>query len=363
MFMSTRALLTAAAMAACAVSGGCASVPAPAVLEGVPRYDHVFVILEENKNYEQIMSVVAAPHIATLAKTYGDASRFYGETHPSEGNYVALLGGDNFGIHDDDAFYCKPGQHDPNCPNSARSDYGDHTRQTPHLGDQLQHAGLTWKAYLESLPAPGSLAYVAEDRAVVTGTVPLPVYASKHSGFVNFASAQNDPDRARHLVGFDALTADIAAGTLPNFALVVPNQCNEMHGLPPLPGVPADCSIINTGALIARGDAEIGRLVAMIQGTRTWKSKDNVAVIITFDEGSGRTTEGCCGKPANGGGGHIPTVVITNHGPRGVDDATPYDHYSLLRTLQDAFGVSERLGHSGDDAGGVKPMTPLFAVK
>ena len=361
--MLIRSTLSAVALCAASLLGACATLPRPTALEGVPRYDHVFVILEENKNYEQILSVDAAPNIASLARTYGVATRFYGETHPSEGNYVALLGGDNFGIHDDDAFYCTPGLKDRNCPFSALPGYVDHTVRTPHIGDQLRRAGLTWKAYLESLPAPGSLAYVAEDRAVAPTQAPMPVYASKHAGFTNFASAQTDPDRARHLVGFDQFKADIASGDLPNFALVVPNQCNEMHGLPPVAGVPTDCSITSTGPLISRGDAEVGRLVAAIQGTPAWRSRRNVAIVITFDEGSSRTTEGCCGKPANGGGGHIPTVVITNHGPRGISDDTPYSHYSLLRTLQDAFGVTERLGHSGDDAAGVKAMTPLFAVK
>ena len=361
--MITRTLLSMLTLTSFALLGGCATMGARAALEGVPRYDHVFVILEENKDYSQIMSTESAPVLAGLAKQYGDAARFYGETHPSEGNYVALLGGDNFGIRDDDAFYCKPGQKDRNCPFAATPGYADHTVLTPHLGDQLQRIGLSWKAYLESLPEPGSLAYVAEDRAVVASAAPLPVYASKHAGFVNFSSAQTDPDRARHLVGFDVLNADLAADKLPNFALIVPNQCNEMHGLPPLPGVPTDCAITNTAALIKRGDAEVGRLVAAIQATRAWRSKANVAIVITFDEGGGGSREGCCGKPANGGGGHIPTIVVTNHGPRGVADQTPYDHVSLLRTLEDAFGVAERLGGAGDDAVGVKPMTPLFAVK
>ena len=136
-----------------------------------------------------------------------------------------------------------------------------------------------------------------------------------------------------------------------------------MHGLPPVAGVPTDCAITNTAALIRRGDAEIGRLVAAIQATRAWRSTANVAIVITFDEGGLGGREGCCGKPDNGGGGHIPTIVVTNHGPRGVADQTPYDHYSLLRTLEDAFGITERLGRSGDDAAGVKPMTPLFATK
>jgi phospholipase C len=361
--MIPRTLPAVLALAACALLSGCATLGARATLEGVPRYDHVFVILEENKDYGQIMDGAAAPNLAGLAKTYGNAARFYGETHPSEGNYVALLGGDNFGIHDDDAFYCKPGMKDRYCPFAAMPGYVDHTIKTPHLGDQLQRAGLSWKAYLESLPKPGSLAYVAEDRTVVTSAAPLPVYASKHAGFVNFASAQTDPRRARHLVGFDVLRADLAANRLPNFALVVPNQCNEMHGLPAVAGVPADCVITNTAPLIKRGDAEVGSLVAAIQATRAWRSKANVAIVITFDEGGLGGREGCCGKPENGGGGHIPTIVVTNHGPRGLADQTPYDHYSLLRTLEDAFGITDRLGHSGDDAAGVKPMTPLFAVK
>jgi len=361
--MTHRATISTLAALACALLVGCAGMDRRVAVEGVPRYQHVFVILEENKSYDQILSVEAAPTIATLAKTYGNASQFFGETHPSEGNYVALLGGDNFGIHDDDAAYCKAGMKDPNCLFAATPDYADHTVRTPHLGDQLRHHGLTWKAYLESLPSPGSLDYVAEDKTVVTSATALPVYASKHAGFVNFASAQTDPDRAGHLVGFDRLQADFAAETLPNFALIVPNQCNEMHGLSPLAGVPDDCQITNTGPLIRRGDVEVGRLVALIQATAAWRSKQNVAIVITFDEGSGGTTEGCCGKPANGGGGHIPSIVVTNHGPRGVDDDTPYSHYSLLRTLEDAFGITERLGHSGDDAARVKPMTPLFAVK
>jgi len=115
-----------------------------------------------------------------------------------------------------------------------------------------------------------------------------------------------------------------------------------------------------------RGDAEVGRLVAAIQQTPAWKGKGNVAILIGFDEGSGRTREGCCGVTpgaiSNFGGGHIPMVVITNHGPRGVADATPYSHYSLLRTLEDAFRLPDYLGHAADTGAGVVPMVRLFAV-
>jgi hypothetical protein len=332
----------------------------------VPRYAHVVVILEENKDYAQVLDPAVAPNIAHWMKHYGTATRFYGEVHPSEANYVALLGGDTFGIHDDDAFYCKPGQTDPNCPHALQPGYVDHTAHAPSIGDQLKAAGLSWKAYLEDLPEPGSL--VANAGSVVPGgplNIATALYASKHSGFVNFESVQTDPDRARRLVDFKALDADLAANALPSFALIVPNQCNEMHGLFG-PKTPEGCSIAQTIPLIRRGDAELGMLVARIQATGAWRSRENLAIVITFDEGLGSDRHGCCSvtpdAASNYGGGHIPTLVITNHGPRGLADDTPYNHYSLLRTIEDAFGISEHLGRAADTENGVVPMTRLFAA-
>ena len=332
----------------------------------VPRYDHVVVIIEENKDYEQILAGQDAPNIARLAQTYGAATRFYSEVHPSEANYVALLGGDTFGIHDDDAFYCKAGSTAPYCYGAASPGYVDHTVSEPHLGDQLLAVGLSWKGYYEDLPAPGSDAVVAGPGGAPIANLGEAYYASKHSGFMNFASVQSDRARASRIVGFDQLEADLAAGALPTFALIVPNQCNEMHGLPAA-SVPADCRSGNIAGLIRRGDAEIDRLVKRLQASREWKSDRNMAIIITFDEGSGKTREGCCAvtpnAPSNYGGGRIPTLVITNHGPRGVADATAYNHYSMLRTLEDAFGIGTHLRHAADTDQGVEPMTRLFAVR
>src|SRR3984885_4964699 len=90
----------------------------------MPRYTHIFVIVMENKGYEQILgSGSRAPNINALAEQYGLASQFYAEVHPSQGNYVAMLGGDTFGISDDDAFYCKPKMQDGMCPKSNKADY------------------------------------------------------------------------------------------------------------------------------------------------------------------------------------------------------------------------------------------------
>ncbi|MDR3512784.1 MAG: alkaline phosphatase family protein [Caulobacteraceae bacterium] len=331
----------------------------------VPRYAHVFVIVEENKNYAQIMDPASAPNIASLAVRYGDAAQFFGEVHPSEANYVALLGGDTFGIHDDDGYYCHAGMTDLACAGAAAPGYADHTVTAPNLGQQLEAAGLTWKGYYESLPAPGSLVVTASDPAFDNGTRKTALYASKHSGFMNFAWVQHHPKRAERIVGFGQLDADLAADRLPSFALIVPNQCNEMHGLHGV-GLPPDCDGADTAGLIRRGDKEVGQLVARIQATSAWRSNQNVAIVVTFDEGAGRTREGCCsvtpGAPSNFGGGHIPTIVITNHGPRGLKDETAYNHYSLLRTMEDAFGLGQHLGRAGDDAGGVVAMAPLFAI-
>lgn len=354
------------ALAALALSWTATAALAHAAdFEGVPRYDHVLVIVEENKDYDQILDPLIAPHIAGLAATYGNATRFYGEVHPSEANYVALLGGDTFGIHDDDAYYCEPKDARPYCDGAAQPGYVGHTVRARHLGDQLEAAGLTWKGYYESIPEAGSPTVVAADPSFGPEGRKTALYASKHSGFMNFAGVQADPHKADRIVGFDQLDRDLAHDDLPNFALLVPNQCNEMHGLSG-PGVPSDCQGENKAGLIARGDAYVGELVHRIQATSAWKGAGNVAIVITFDEGSNKTREGCCSvtpdAPSNFGGGHIPTVVITNHGPRGLRDETPYNHYALLRTLEDAFRLPEHLGRAADSANGVRAMTPLFAT-
>ena len=337
--------------------------PAPAPATPSPLYSHVFVIVEENKDYELIVNGVAAPNIARLGRTYGLADHFYGEVHPSQGNYVALLGGDTFGIHDDDAWYCVPGSTDRLCPGAAEPGYQSHTVETPHLGDQLAAKGLTWKGYYENLPEPGSMVVQAGDPTAEESLRNKPIYAAKHSGFTNFRSAQMDPHRAQHLVGFDQLDADLKSGNLPNFALIIPNQCNEMHGIFGV-GVPPSCDILKPALTVARGDEVVGKLVDRLMNTDAWRSAENMAIVITFDESGSGKRDGCCavtpGALSNFGGGHIITVVITNHGPRGVVDSTPYNHYSLLRTLEDAFGAPAYLGHAADTDKGVAPMTRLF---
>lgn len=321
--------------------------------KAIPKYDHIFVIVEENKSYDQIIGNSQAPIINQLAKTYGLASNFYGEVHPSEANYIAMLGGSTFGIHDDDAFYCQAGSKKQFCHNSHQRDYPNHTIASPSLIDQLEKKGLTWKGYFEDIPSPGSV-------AVVAPSLLRALYASKHNGFMNFKKVQDDPNLSSKIVGLEELTTDLKNDKVPNYSHIIFNQCHEMHGL-------QECH--NLQQLIKTGDAMIGKVVQQITSSKLWAASGNNAIIITWDEDSNppdkRAIQGCCGfdpkSNANFGGGHIATIIITNHGSRGVVDNTPYNHYSLLRTTEDAFGIYEYLNLAGETGKGVKPMTRLFA--
>ena len=338
--------------------------------DAMPRYAHIFVIIEENHTTDEIIGNPAAPTFTKLAKTYGFASNFYALRHPSEPNYVALVGGDTFGIADDDAFYCTPNLKKWGCEKSDRAGYVDHTVVGPNLTTQLEAKGLSWKGYFQSIPEPGSLIYRWPSATQPVAGQPDSLYAVKHNGFMTFKNVQDDPARASKIVGFDVLDHDVAANTLPAFAHIVPDQCNDMHGLKGH-DVPDDCSGKTSDGLIGRADKSLDRIVTALMATAMWKSAENNAIVITCDENDDDKTSthpnGCCdsvpGDATIPGGGWIPTIVITNHGPRAFDDPTPYNHFSLLRTIEDAFGIDSHLRHAADTSKGVVSMTPLFAVK
>ncbi len=104
---------------------------------------------------------------------------------------------------------------------------------------------------------------------------------------------------------------------------------------------------------MATGDAYLGRLVHDITSASFWERGNN-AVVIVYDEGN--DSAGCCG--ASPGGGKVASIVVTSHGPRGLRDATAYNHYSLLATLQHTFGLG--CLQATCDSSAVTPMTPLF---
>ena len=316
----------------------------------IPHYQHIVEIMMENTSYSTILGNPLAPNINGLAAKYGLATNYFGVTHPSEPNYVANIGGDYFGIQDDNQFYCTPAlaPTDPNCAGTTVN----HTVDAPNLVTQLTDAGLTWKGYFQSLPPiPSSGVIVTGPNANGPYTFKWPsnsvaLYASKHNPFLNFTGTQG---ALANMVPDTQLASDLANNQLPNFSLIVPNQCNDMHGT-------GGCS--DEAGLIAAGDAYVGSTVDAITDSKSWQTGRN-AIVVTWDEDDysdqGHTGTGCCGFDP--GGGHVVTIVITNKNGYPLQDGTAYNHYSLLASIERAFGLP-LLAHAGDSS--VPAMVPLF---
>lgn len=339
------------------VAGALGSVLIPAAgstavgQTSIPRFQHIVEIIMENQSYSEIIGNANAPDINALADTYGLATNYFGVTHPSEPNYVANMGGSFFGIQDDNQFYCTPAMSstDPDCSGTTV----DHTVAAQSLADQLTAAGETWKGYFQSLPPTPPAGEVVDSGPDANGpyTFKWPsstnaLYASKHNPFVNFIGTQHD---LTNMVPDTQLANDLADSALPTFSLVVPDQCHDMHSTGSCP---------SGSTLIAAGDAYVGTTVQEIMSSDVWRHGRN-AIVVTWDEDdssdAGQTGTGCCG--ADPGGGHVATIVITNKGADHIVDGTAYNHYSLLRSYEDAFGLPYLL-HAGDAV--VPAMTPLF---
>ena len=260
----------------------------------VSHYDHIFVIMEENQEYKQIIGNRAAPNINAYAKTYGLATNYDAVTHPSAPNYVALTGGSYFGIQDDNGWQT-------------------HKLDQPSLTSQIDAAGLAWKGYFQSMPHAGFTGDCSKGPCY---------YASKHNGPIYFDSVNSSKAELKREVPITHLATDLASGKLPNYALIVPDLCHDMHG-----GT-GTCNDQTDDELIKEGDTYAAGLVGQITGAAFWGTGEN-AIVLVWDEGSTDI----------GGGGNVAALVITNHGPRALADGTAYTHYGLLATVQDALGL------------------------
>ena len=227
----------------------------------VPHYQHIVEIMMENTSYGSIIGNSLAPNINALPNRYGLATSYFGVTHPSEPNYVANIGGSFFGIQDDNQFYCTQAlaTTDPNCAGTTVN----HTVSAQSLADQLTAAGMSWKGYFQNLP------YVDPSHVIASGpnangpyTYKWPsntdaLYASKHNPFINFTGTQAALSK---MVPDNQLGADLLTRHLPNYSLVVPDQCHDMHGT-------GGCS--DTNGLIAAGDQYVGTTVSEIMASPT----------------------------------------------------------------------------------------------
>lgn len=300
------------------------------VTSGVPRYQHIFYIMMENHSFDEVIGNTAdAPQINALANEYGLATNYWGVVHPSEPNYVASIAGSDYNAVSD-------------------APYQTQLIHQPYLGSQLEAAGLTWKSYQQSLPSVGFSGNYWPSSSVA-------LYASKHNPFLNFQpdyTASQWQTELSNSVPDTRLATDLASGNAPNFAYIVPDQCHDMHGISGY----GSCDYGDQSALISAGDTYVANTVHLIMGSKTWQEGNN-AIVITWDENDFSAVQGPTSIAS--AGGHVATIVIANHGPRGVRDNTAYNHYALLLTIEDAFHLG-CLANSCPATGGVQPMTPLF---
>jgi phosphatidylinositol-3-phosphatase len=238
----------------------------------------------------------------------------------------------------------------------------------PSLAGQLVKAGKDWRAYLQNLPISGThFANWPGDNNTAK------LYAVKHNPFPYVAEIQDDPAQFAKQVPIDQLFGDLGSGHVPAFSYIVPDQCRDMHGL----GNPlAPCGgVFDTDDNdVKRGDDETGWLVNSITGSPVWQHGRN-AIFIVFDEGNGPLT--CAYDPDNkvdlASGSLLPgadcyapanfndrvvSITITNYGVRGVQDTRFQSHFSLLKTIEAAFGLSY-VGHAADST--TNTLAPLLA--
>ncbi|HEY2513296.1 MAG TPA: alkaline phosphatase family protein [Polyangiaceae bacterium] len=336
----------------------------------VPALKHIFYIMMENHGYEEIIGNTAdAPHLNTLANSYGLATNYYGVTHPSLPNYLAAVSGDFQGIWDDCAagsgVTCPPEEFIPGSGDgTATQGLTDAEVQgaaaTPHmfsgatLVDQLGSAGKTWKAYMQSIPGVGSTVVSAPVDTVDAGDggttqVARGLYAQKHDPFMYFAGSATDAG-LQQVVPFTQLDADLAAAaSTPNFVWISPDQCHDMHGVSPdnaaAVGIPTcgyPASGLDHGA-ITLGDTFVNDTVTKIMAAPAWA--EGSAIVIVWDEDDYTGYTGCCGSPtgADGGtlgGAKVPAIVITSKAGAGhVTQADALNHYSLLATIETIWGL------------------------
>ncbi len=334
-----------------------ASTPTPAATKAGPAR-HVFVINLENKSFDETWGAgSAAPYLSTTLRHQGQfLPNYYAIGHVSLPNYVAEISGQgpSAATQSDCTTYTDFQSTGNAPPGQVLGDGCVYPTSVTTIANQLTAKGLTWKSYQEDMansatepktcrhPTIGSA-----DPTVVARTGDQ--YATRHDPFVYFHSIIDTPACATNVVDVRALPADLTSTrTTPNLSFITPNLCNDGHDQPCVDGQP-------------------GGLVSADQWLRTWVPRilsspayrQDGLLVITFDEaeqgGLNGDSAACCQEPkalnvaqagGNGpGGGRVGAVVLSPFVKAGTTNGTPYNHYALLCSLENTFGLT-RLGYA-----------------
>jgi len=364
---------TAVALAVAAV--GCAAAsPVTASLAAasqsrLPAIRHVWVIELENFGYAQSFGNPAAdPYLArTLPGQGALLTSYYAIGHNSADNYIAQVSGQapNILTQEDCPVWVPTPEATIRPYHQVLAPEGGcvFPKSVPTLGNQLSAAKLSWAAYMQDMGNNP-----ARDRTVATARGPAcghpatwgidhtqkatttDQYATRHEGFMYFRSVTGDGKYcAAHVLSFQPLRGDLAAAsTTPAFSWISPNLCNDGHDAPCVTGQPGG---------LAQIDKFLASWVPVIMASPAYQ--DGGLILITFDEGS--TDTACCGETSGFSSSHPNTVLPGLRGPGGGDvglvalspfirpgtvSKVAYNHYSMLRTVEDIF----RLPYLGDAA-------------
>ncbi|SRR5579884_297076 len=313
---------------------------------------HIFVIMMENTGNDTLLGNPNAPWINAAVQKYNVAGNYYGVTHPSQPNYISATSGSLNGVTSD----------------------ADTSLNVTNLVDQLEARHLTWRAYMQSLndcisgtatptTISGETTYYKFDHACGDAHYGAQLYERKHDPFVSYQDVAASASRMKNIVDFSQLQSDLNAKRAPNFVWISPDQCHDMHGVA-APTTSDPCDFSQVQSLISMGDAFLHSTVDAIMSSRAWHQPS--AIIITWDESDFTNNgyqgfgddSGCCDSPAGQGGGHVLTIVIRSKAGHPRDSFVPYNHFSLLATVEDAWHLG-CLANTCDKAN-VEPMTRLI---
>jgi phospholipase C len=355
--------------AASAVAAGAVAVlaftslghPADAVAAKKPRaaapaVHHVFVVNLENKGYDETFGPGSpAPYLSQTLRSQGMLlSQYYGTAHNSLPNYLAQISGQgpDSQTQGDCQVYSDFVQTGTVAPDQAVGNGCVYPTNVKTVADQLEAQGLSWKGYMEDMGTP--CRHPQPNTADDTQQAEVgDQYAARHNPFVYFKSITSSPSCAANVVDLSELQGDLSsAATAPNLTYITPNLCNDGHDSPCVDGRP-------------------GGLVTADEWLRTWIPKilaspafqQDGLLVVTFDEADTDSPDGadaCCGEgpgpnaPLPGiygpGGGRTGAVVVSPFVTPGSFNDTGYNHYSLLRTIENTFGLSP-LGYAQDARG------------
>lgn len=270
----------------------------------IPRLEHIWVFVMGSEAYEGVIGNVAAPYTNQLATAYGVASDYYAVDHPSLPNYLAMIAGSTKGCTTD------------TCPGG----YPDRT-----VVGQLHSRGLSWAGYFEDLPHEG---YVGGDQGG---------YVRHHNPFLYFQEVMTSPSMKTSLRPLPSLIDDLPDP--PAFSLIVPNIHHQ----------------IQNGS-IPEGDRWLRAHVDPV--IRSSGFQRGGAIFITWAESAKGDTAGCCLPEVSGG--RVPLIAVLSGGRRAFRTSREHCVYSLLRTIQDSFGLPS-LARSGARA--IDPMAEFWSLE